>query len=153
MNDPTYFRQSLCYGIFDLSGATPDEFAKERSYTIQIQDKNGSLIDTIKPDEILVFPCKACAKNFATKQSLTRHHERFPLCASWKEEDGKILSESVSQWAGNVLAEAIRGETYKTCKFCEIAFSSVGNFNKHFMSSVPCNRLAYAAVKKAFAEA
>lgn len=153
MNDPVHFRDTLCYGGFNLEGATLQDFASERTYTMLIHDKNGNLIDTIKPDEVLVFPCKACTKNFATKQSLERHHERFPICASWKEEDAKIFAQPVNQWVSNIVSEALHGLTLKTCKFCDTTFSTVGNFNKHFASSIPCNRLAYAAVKKAFSEA
>lgn len=139
--------------LFDAPNFSPKDYAFERNYTTHIHDENGILIDVIKPNEIVVFPCKACTKNFTTKQSLERHLERFPLCKNWKEEDGKLLSESVNLWANKIISQAISGEDYKTCKFCKTEFSSVGNFNKHFTSAVTCNRLAYTAVKKAFAEA
>ena len=139
--------------LFDVSGFSVNEYAFERNYTTHIHDENGVVIDIIKPNEIVVFPCKACTKKFASKQSLERHLDRFPLCKGWKEENGKLLSEPVTQWASNIVAEALHGETHKTCKFCKTEFSTVGNFNKHFGSAVTCNRLAYAAVKKAFQEA
>jgi len=139
--------------LFDSPNFSPKDYACERTYTTHIHDENGVLIDVIKPNEIVVFPCKACTKNFATKQSLERHLERFPLCKNWKEEDGKLLSESVGLWANKVVSSAITGANHKTCKFCETEFSTVGNFNKHFASAVACNRVAYTAVKKAFAEA
>ena len=139
--------------LFDVSGFSVKEYAFERTYTTHIHDENGMVIDIIKPNEIVVFPCQACTKKFASKQSLERHLERFPICKEWKEGDGKLLSEPVSQWASNIIGEALRGETHKTCKFCKTEFSNVGNFNKHFASSIACNRLAYTAVKKAFAEA
>ena len=139
--------------LFDASGFSVKEYAFERTYTTHIHDENGVLIDVIKPNEIIIFPCKACTKKFATKQSLERHLERFPLCKNWKEGDGKLLSESVTLWADKIVTDAIRGDTYKTCKFCNTEFSNTGNFNKHFASSVTCNRLAYKAVKKAFEDA
>lgn len=139
--------------LFDVSGFSVKEYAFERNYTTHIHDDNGMVIDVIKPNEIVVFPCKACTKNFASKQSLERHLERFPICKGWKEGDGKLLSESVTLWADKIVSSAIRGESYKTCAFCKTEFSNAGNFNKHFASAVTCNRLAYTAVKKAFAEA
>jgi hypothetical protein len=139
--------------LFDAPGFSANEYASERTYTTHIQDEHGVVIDVIKPNEIVVFPCKGCTKNFASKQSLERHLERFPLCKEWKEGDGKLISESVTLWADKLVSSAIQGETYKACAFCKTEFSNVGNFNKHFASAVTCNRLAYAAVKKTFAEA
>jgi hypothetical protein len=131
-----------------------DEYLGEaRDYKTLIQDLSGTIVRTVETHERIHWPCKACQKTFATKQCLERHHDRFPLCKNWKQEDGPPLSEPVTQWAGNLIAEALKGETHKTCKFCQTEFSTVGNLNKHFASSVPCNRFAYSAVKKAFADA
>ena len=141
---------SLHFSSFE---AAHEYLGETREYDTIVQDISVTTLLTWKKDECIVWTCKACQKSFRTKQSLERHHDRFPVCKNWKEEDGFVLTEPVSQWAGNLIAEALRGETYKTCKFCETEFSSLGNFNKHFASSVPCNRLAYKAVKQAFEDA
>ena len=130
-----------------------DCLAYPRDYKVQVQDSNGLVIGVVNPDETIIWKCEACTKKFASKQSLERHHDRFPICKSWKEGDGKILSESVNQWASNVVADAICGDDARTCKFCSTEFSTVGNFHKHFAGSVTCNRLAYKAVKEAFQNA
>lgn len=131
-----------------------DCLAYPREYKVQVQDSNGVIIGIVNPDETIVWKCEACTKKFASKQSLERHHKRFAVCKGWKEGDGKIFTMPVHQWAGNVVADAICGnDDFKTCKFCSTEFSTVGNFHKHFTSSVTCNRLAYKAVKEAFQKA
>lgn len=130
-----------------------DFLAQPREYSTKVYDMSGVLLGVVKPDEMIVWKCEACTKKFASKQSLERHHSRFPICKNWKESEGLVVSEPVNQWASNVIADAISGDDPRTCRFCKTQFSSIGNFHKHFASTVACNRLAYKAVKEAFATA
>jgi hypothetical protein len=142
----------LFHHLQDLSGSVLQEYTKERPYETRFQDASGSLIDTIQRDEILSFQCGACLKHFATKHSLGRHHERFPVCASWQEgsDDMPAGIGSAYDWAITKIEDAITADDdYSTCKFCSTSYSSPGNLHKHLRSSVPCNRLAYTAIKNA----
>jgi hypothetical protein len=154
--------------IYDLSGARAyilrDEKAKDmndvvsmdflktrRDYVTLVKDDEGNVLYRIEGDETLAFQCQACQKNFTTKQSLERHHYRFPLCKNWKEESEPVLSESVYMWAQKKIDGALSiVDNYKTCRFCEKEFSSVGNFHKHFESATVCNRLGMREIKKTF---
>lgn len=142
----------LFYALYDLSGGLLQEYTKPRSYETRIQDTSGNVVDTIKKDEILGFECGGCLKIFTTKQSLQRHHERFPVCANWEHtEDIPAGIGSVYDWAIGKIEDAITADDdFNTCKFCSTEYSNAGNLHKHLRSSVPCNRLAYAAIKKAF---
>lgn len=138
---------------FSTWEALDDYLGEKRDYKTLLVDTSGNKLMTLDKTDRIHWSCKACKKLFATKQSVERHLERFPVCKAWKQEDGLVLTEPVSQWASNVIGDAIQGKSPRHCKFCNIEFSTVGNFNKHFSTSVPCNRLAYKAVKEAFAEA
>ncbi len=137
----------------DLSGSPLDSFAFEQKSKMFIYDISGvKKEDRIEGDEALAYQCNACLKNFTTKQSLERHHERFPLCRFWEKNDEPMLKESVYNWALDKIEEALcTKENPKKCKFCEVEFASVGNFHKHFKTSVVCNRLGMREIKKGFA--
>jgi hypothetical protein len=129
--------------------------AFEPNSTPVLYDMSGIVLDVQKEtSETIVWPCEACTKNFATKQSLERHKERFPLCKNWQKGEEPVLSESVYNWAKCKITLALVKDSQndKTCRFCDKEFSSIGNFHKHFESSNVCNRLGMRAIKKAFQE-
>ncbi len=156
--------------IYDLSGARAyilrDEKAKDmnevvsmdflktrRDYVTLVKDDEGNVLYRIEGDETLTFQCQACQKNFTTKQSLERHHYRFPLCKNWKGGHEAVLEQSVYSWAKDKISDALtKNNTCKTCRFCKKEFSTIGNFHKHFESATVCNRLGREQIKKVFAE-
>lgn len=151
-------QQSTRWEGHELSGNSLDSLAFEQNYRTLIYDISGALLHTaegndiiLKKEEMIVWPCDACQKNFASKQSLERHLNRFPLCKLWIKDDEHILTESVYIWAQGKIDEALSHEdNCKKCRFCQIEFVSIGNFHKHFKSSTVCNSLGMREVKKAF---
>ena len=136
-----------------LTDSELDFLAYPRDYTTQIYDVSGVLLGVVKPDEMVIWKCEACTKKFASKQSLERHHERFPLCKNWSGGPDAAPTVAVHTWASRLIENAISiydEDDGIQCKFCESRFSNTGNLHKHFNSAVTCNRLAYAAVKEAF---
>jgi len=165
------FESSPNLVLYDLSGARAyilrDETAndiyevvamdflqKPRDYITLVKDEKGEVIYRIEGDQSLTIQCEACQKNFTTKQSLERHKDRFPLCKAWVKRDEVLITDSVYTWANDLIEKALTQETNsKQCKFCQVEFASIGNFHKHFKTSVVCNRLGMREIKKAFAEA
>ncbi len=149
MNTLEASQQISRYAMSDLSSNSMEFLAFESNYNAVIYDISG-VLDKEK-NEVIVWPCEACQKNFTTKQSLERHKDRFPLCKVWENGNEATLSESVYIWAQNKIDASLGDEkNYKKCRFCKIEFSSVGNFHKHFKSSVVCNKLGVREIKKAF---
>lgn len=124
-----------------------------RDYTTLVKDEKGAIVYRIEGDQTLAYQCQACHKNFTTKQSLERHHGRFPLCKNWKATEEPAFEHSVYTWARNTIEAALSKGNSTTCRFCEKEFSSLGNFHKHFESATVCNRLGLRELKKVFAEA
>ena len=153
--------------IYDLSGAreyilrpveatdiyevaSMEFLQKKRDYVTLVKNNDGEVMYRIEGDETLAIQCQACQKNFTTKQSLERHHSRFPLCKSWKGGNEPFLQQSVYIWSRDKIDQALSKGNFRTCRFCEKEFSTIGNFHKHFESATVCNRLGMEAVKKAF---
>jgi hypothetical protein len=153
--------------MYDLSGArehilrpenakdiheviSMDFLKKTRDYVTLVKDEKGEVIYRIEGDETLAYQCQACQKNFTTKQSLERHHYRFPLCRNWKGGDEPVVEQSVYSWANDKISEALSKGSCRTCRFCEKEFSTLGNFHKHFESAKVCNRLGMTEIKKVF---
>jgi hypothetical protein len=139
--------------VFQSWEAVDHYLGEQRDYTTIVQDEKGNEILRLEKNERIVWPCKACLKDFSTKQSLERHHERNRVCSEWKEGDDTLPAGigNVYQWACEKIDSAVSCEDdCRTCRFCSTTFSSPGNLHKHFSSAVACNRLAYAEVKKAF---
>jgi len=153
--------------IYDVSGTREyilrDEKAKDihevismeflqkpRDYLTLVKDEKGKVLYRIEGDETLAFQCQACRKNFTTKQSLERHHYRFPLCRNWKGGDEPVLEQSVYSWSLDKIEQALTKGNCRTCRFCEKEFSTLGNFHKHFESATVCNRLGMSEIKKVF---
>ncbi len=136
----------------DISDVVSMEFLqKPRDYVTLVKDAKGKVLYKIEGNEALAFQCDACLKNFTTKQSLERHKDRFPLCKAWIGTTDAVLSESVYTWALKKVDEAISEENNpKMCRFCKKEFSNVGNFHKHFESSIICNRLGLKEIRKTF---
>lgn len=168
-NDSSFlaFERNAISFLYDLSGVkgriietqtvshigevvSMDFLQKPRDYVTLVQDDKGKVLYRIEGNEALAFQCEACLKNFTTKQSLERHHYRFPLCKNWKGGDEPVVEQSVYHWARDKIEEALSKGNCRTCRFCEKEFSTLGNFHKHFESSVVCNRLGMEEVKKAF---
>lgn len=79
--------------------------------------------------------CVACGKTFSNASNLKAHHIRQPLCKKWID----LLPGATK----NYIDEKFGKEDTcceKTCCVCSKQFSSVGNLNKHFASSVICNK-------------
>ncbi len=99
-------------------------------------------------DKETEWHCKGCAKFFATKASLKRHHERKKSC---KEICEKPTTTEVAlpdkpyivDWVDQILQKAISGDFDKAyCKHCEVEFANKTNLNKHLSKSVACDKLA-----------
>ena len=154
------FEQNPRPVVYDLSGAVfqsweaiHEHLGEQRDYTTIIQDEKGNVVRRVEKDERIFWPCKACLKNFTTKQSLERHHERNTVCKTWNAGSDELPAGvgNVYQWACETIDKALSSDKDSmTCRFCSTKFSSAGNLHKHFSSSVACNRLAYVAIKKAF---
>ncbi len=143
-------RDETAKDIYEV--ASMDFLQKPRDYVTLVKDEKGKVLYRIEGNEALAFQCDACLKNFTTKQSLERHKDRFPLCKAWVgggQDD--LISESVYTWALKKVDEALSKENNdKMCRFCEVEFASVGNFHKHFKTSILCNRLGLKEIRKTF---
>jgi hypothetical protein len=131
-----------------LSGEPSHEAAFSKESEKVVYDLSGANTATEKTE----WNCRACLKNFATKQSLQRHKEKFIVCRDWKEETHQ-LTESAYTWAIGLLETAFAkdGEGIH-CRYCEKEFSNVGNLHKHFNTATACNHLAYKRIKALFSE-
>ena len=92
--------------------------------------------------------CDACNKKFSTNGSLKRHHERNQVCKNWLSlEKPKVINfdMSIVEFIDNLKDKVTtrHGNNFICCKYCNTIYSSVGNLNKHYKTTVTCNRLAY----------
>lgn len=145
----------ISVSVFQSWEAIDKYLGDQRDYTTIIQDEKGNVVRRVEKEDRIFWPCKACLKNFSTKQSLERHHQRNVVCRDWKGGDEEIPKGigNVYQWACQKIETALaEDDEYTICRFCKQEFSNPGNLHKHFSSAVACNRLAYAEVKKAFQE-
>jgi hypothetical protein len=136
--------------IYDV--AAMNFLKKQRDYLTVVKDENGEVIYRIEGNETLAIQCQACQKNFTTKQSLERHLERFPLCKGWKGANEPLIQQSVYIWSRDKIDQALSKGNFRTCRFCEKEFSTIGNFHKHFESATVCNRLGMQEIKKVFSQ-
>lgn len=118
------------------------EFLMEGELTaplVEAQDEQGS-------EEETQWHCKGCAKYFATKASLKRHHERKKSCKEICEKPTATTVPDkpyIVDWLDEVLTKAISGDFDKAyCKHCEVEFANKTNLNKHLSKSVACDKLA-----------
>lgn len=114
-------------------------------------------IDEIQGNIVDAWFCKGCSKQFATKSSLKRHHDRKKsckdICEAKPEEIVKTLEVPekpyVVEWVEESLSKAISGDSEKPyCKHCDVEFANKSNLHKHLSKSVACDKLA----KQAFLE-
>jgi hypothetical protein len=102
------------------------------------------------------FTCEACLRVFPTSSNLLTHHKITPMCAYWftlpNKEEYEHVPTSIHIFMDEILAEtvAVDGSPNK-CRFCHSTFSNKGNLHKHFHTSIVCNRMAYARLKKVIA--
>ncbi len=104
--------------------------------------------------------CQACNKTFANKYSLKRHEENTPVCYNWnliKTREPENVNTDSAPVEANILdvldefrLKILTAQDSKTqCQYCKIAFSNTGNLNKHFRTSVTCNKHALAKLNNA----
>jgi len=124
---------------------------KAKGESIQLS-KPFILTQEEPPEE---FRCEACMKTFATKSSLTRHHNRFTVCKDWislpQKPESTKLTKGIHLIVDEILDRAI-GDKELECKFCKTTFINKGNHHKHYNYSTVCNRMAYQEFKKLFNE-
>jgi hypothetical protein len=138
-SEPTDLTPSLAFGLIE---------------TTPIFDEKGKIVGTVPAGQTPEWQCIACLKGFSTKQSLSRHKTRHPLCREWEQkglETKHIFEESVYVWAIRTVDEALTShEDGIRCKFCNTQFATNGNLHKHFNTAVACNRMGYLAITEAF---
>jgi hypothetical protein len=116
-----------------------------------------STSDSPQQDQCLAV-CQACNKTFANKYSLKRHEESTPVCYNWnlittqEPENASIDRVHVEDNILDILDEfrlkiLTAPESKTQCQHCKTLFSNTGNLNKHFRTSVACNKLAITKFK------
>jgi Zinc finger, C2H2 type len=117
---------------------------------------SSAIIDLFKTKK---YVCKACDKGFITDSLLTEHIDRSKSCKKWLElstdEQQIILQKPIHLFIDecitqSFLANSSTSTTKFECKFCNSSFVNKGNLNKHFSTSIACNRLCYHEFKKQF---
>ena len=136
--DYHYERMPMCKKFADMEHK-PNSFTEpEEPRENEICDKNE-------------VTCNACFKVFTAKSSLKRHHERNPVCVKWNSlEPSLSVNDDVSiiEFIENIKNKITSTNGYNSsCKYCGVIYSNFGNLNKHYKTSVACNRLAYVAFK------
>jgi hypothetical protein len=138
-SEPTDLTPSLAFGVIE---------------TTIIFDEKGKMVGSVPAGQTPEWQCVACLKGFSTKQSLSRHKTRHPLCREWEHkglETKHVFGESVYVWATRTVDQALASqEDGIRCKFCMTQFATIGNLHKHFTTAVACNRMGYLAVTDAF---
>jgi len=125
-----------------------------------IYGDNSVVEQNEKTEENEIISCVACYKNFTTKSSLTRHLDRSPVCKKWLSDEISAIVKceventkennnivSICDFIEDLKNKLITDSNFR-CKHCSVTYSSVGNLNKHYKTSVACNRLAYIAFDK-----
>ena len=110
-----------------------------------------STSDSPQQDQCLAV-CQACNKTFTNKYSLKRHEENTPVCYKWNQiktredgtenptvADGANILDMLDEFRLKILTTS--GNATR-CQYCNTQFSNTGNLNKHFRTSVTCNKLA-----------
>lgn len=100
--------------------------------------------------------CKACQKTFTTKASLKRHEERHPLCVKWQNIDEALIPKIGIQVIPSflcIIEDAKRtlfnGESKGiSCNNCKKHYSNISNLNKHYETSIMCNKFALLEIIK-----
>ena len=82
------------------------------------------------------FDCKACGRTYTTKQNLTLHFNRQPLCQRWLNT--KILETKLIEYIDENYEEEKSHNT--TCEFCSKSFSNKGNLNLHMKTNKICKK-------------
>lgn len=133
--------------LADLSGAVLEVYGETK---VEVED-------TKNPQQTQKVECAACMKTFTTATSLKRHEERNPLCLKWKEQltilensDKPLIPISKISIQNHVkfvdfIEKAKNSSLYLnnlTCKHCKNKYSNTGNFNKHYETSIMCNKYA-----------
>ena len=108
-----------------------------------VYDVSGVVVETTEK-----HPCLACCKQFTTKASLKRHHERFPVCILLLSKEIKIedIKPNSQILPLDELVQNFVNQSYFdipfVCRYCKENFANRGNLNRHFTTSVACSRLA-----------
>lgn len=105
-----------------------------------------------KEDEIVVFECPACLKKFTSASNLERHLANNHACKNWIEM-GKAALTDRPQWdlehlrgseklTGTLIKSLIEGEEKTTrCVACDHHFGNNSALNRHYKSSLVCDRV------------
>ena len=98
--------------------------------------------------------CEYCSKSVLGAHALKAHMDNNIACRKLE-----LLPESLKEFNPDkgihnfldaLLEKAITEKDNLRCKFCEYTFSNRGNFNKHYILNLSCNRLAYYEFRKLF---
>jgi hypothetical protein len=126
---------------------TPDDYDKTIINTNEQEIYGETIVEnTTEKTEII---CLACNKHFTTQNSLKRHKERSPVCLQWltikENEIVNLYKEEVNIIdlieQTKIQATMSNGISNK-CKYCDKNFSNIGNFHKHYKTSISCNLMA-----------
>lgn len=109
-----------------------------------------------------IIKCESCHKIFATKSSLKRHEQRFPLCVQWKQVQATAKSQTdtnpphIIDFLNEIKQSIFYTESQSQsksesnvleCKYCKKPYSTSGNLYKHYKTSIVCNQMAFSALK------
>lgn len=135
----------------------PNEFEEVYAQIMRIITMKSQMQPVpVKPVKLVpkvkeMLQCKACCKTFSTKGCFTRHQQTSSICQSWLslpvEQQYPVVETPIHVKVNEYLEQAITGEPLQ-CRFCLATFLNRGNHHKHYQTSLPCNRMAYAEFKR-----
>ena len=111
---------------------------------------------TTIPSPNTQYECEACHAVFSIKRKYLAHKDRHHECRTWlalpSESKYETVTTAIHVFLDECLKKTLTGTKHLQCKFCGLTFVSRGNHNKHYHSSLPCNRMAYLEFKKLISE-